>query len=67
MDKYLLTEKDLYNIRLRGMDRFHERKGFGKLASEDVKLLLIIEGLELYLKGIGLELPFTVQIDPYKR
>ena len=65
-DKYVIKESDIRHIRSKGLERFHERKGFGTLDNKEIQILLILEGLEDFLKSKNIDPPFQIKFDPYK-
>ena len=64
--KYTITATDIQQIRTKGLERFHKRKGFGALDNKEIQILLILEGLEALLKSKDIDPPFNIKFDPYK-
>lgn len=65
--KLVIENCDLRVIRERGMEAFHSRPEFDGAQGLELSTLLVIMGLESFLKTKGLELPFELKINTKRR
>lgn len=63
MGKLVIDRATLLKIREAGIQAFHENAEFGGAQGLELSTLLVIMGMESYLKSQKIEVPFEVKIE----
>ena len=61
--KFVIENADLRVIRERGIEAFHSRSEFDGVQGAELSTMLVLMGVESFLKTKGIELPFELKIN----